>query len=476
MSDVKYWTYWTDADKREKEVEDSLRKRYCNSDENCKDGDALLVDISEQPLLKKESPYARLFAKSSASKSKPYVVGDKVTVTCDRLEEILESYFCCNILKDFSNIVLAGGMIVSCLDAQTGGTAFASSPYLDADFFVYGLNPDGVLSQKEVRDKFDDIVRRFIDKLVKERRARHNPTPKRHLHTDPWGVVRRECNQDESHVVMLRTEDSITLLIPCIHGIDAARGIYPLNVQIILRDYRDKFHILSGFDIPACAVLYDGQKVLALPRAVTALERQENLVDTQRQSLTFESRLLKYQTKKGLSIVVPGADIKKLMVGALLDLEDTEKTCGGLVRLILSMIKGSQQIQQNESSSYCVAPLKVDMEHASNFADRVYNSVRSSLKNGRVRHIVMASVNDIYRDRTISSETILAMTMDKCARHIYDILIAKDSCVVGCTRTPAHEPVPAWVSDPTILKRGDANSFRPTSESNWFTGAECMLE
>jgi hypothetical protein len=248
-----------------------------------------------------------------------------------------------------------------------------------------------------------------------------------------------------------------------------------------LRDYRDKFHILSGFDIPACAVLYDGQKVLALPRAVAALERQENLVDTQRQSLTFESRLLKYHTKKGFAIVVPGVDMKKFMVSSLLDSKDLE-TCGGLVRLILSMIKGSHS--KNESS-YCMSPLNVDMEDDESFVERLYSSVSSNIKKGRVRHIVMASPYDMY-DGTISSQTLKAMKMNEYARCIYDILISKDKCVKVQTKwwkkpkvAPSTEPLPEWVSDPTLLKKGDANSFRPTSESggpNWFAGAECMLE
>lgn len=453
MSEEKYWTYWTTADKREKEVEDSLRMRYC-SDENCKDGDALLVDISEEPIVKKESPYTHLFPKSSAISRRPYTVGDKVTVTINRLEEILEGYFCGNILKQFSNnIVLAGGMLVSCLDAQTGGTALASSPHLDADFFVYGLNPDGTLSQKEVRDKFDDIVRNFIEKLVQARHAKYK--------VDIWSIV------------MLRTEDSITLMIP-INGDDVG-GIYPLNVQIILRDYRDKFHILSGFDVPACAVLYDGHKVLALPRAVTAIERQENLVDTHRQSLTFETRLLKYQNKKGFAIVVPGADTNKLMVSSLLD-NDLE-TCGGLVKMILSMIKGLHS--QNESS-YCMGHLKLDMKDDFNFIERVYNSLRSNLKNGSDRHVVMASCADY---KNVGAATLyLLLTRGECAMRIYNILISKRKCVDPCTNSFPSENastkhIPSWVSDPTILKRGDANSFRPILESgpNWFTGAECML-
>ena len=51
--------------------------------------------------------------------------------------------------------------------------------------------------------------------------------------------------------------------------------------------------ILMGFDVDSCAVCFDGARVLAAPRAVRALSRRANVVDLDRRSYTFETRLLK---------------------------------------------------------------------------------------------------------------------------------------------------------------------------------------
>jgi hypothetical protein len=77
------------------------------------------------------------------------------------------------------------------------------------------------------------------------------------------------------------------------------------HVQIILRLYESPLHILSGFDIDCCAVGFDGTDVLVLPRARLAINRSVNVVDPERESATYDYRLLKYALR-GFAAAVPG--------------------------------------------------------------------------------------------------------------------------------------------------------------------------
>lgn len=73
---------------------------------------------------------------------------------------------------------------------------------------------------------------------------------------------------------------------------------YPYRaVQIVLRLYSSPAEILAGFDIDACCAIYDGQSVLANPRAVASWMRQCNLVDISRRSPSYEIRLAKYSLR-----------------------------------------------------------------------------------------------------------------------------------------------------------------------------------
>ena len=67
-----------------------------------------------------------------------------------------------------------------------------------------------------------------------------------------------------------------------------------LKVQVILRDYRSVSSTLHGFDIPSCAVAYDGNRVALTSLAAYAHVFQVNLVEPAYRSATFEVRLAKY--------------------------------------------------------------------------------------------------------------------------------------------------------------------------------------
>ena len=119
--------------------------------------------------------------------------------------------------------------------------------------------------------------------------------------------------QDDQSIVFMRTNQSITMLLP---------KPYP-KIQIILRLYSSIEHVLLGFDIDCCCLAYDGKQTLAMPRAIRALETRRNLVDPTRQSLTYEQRLLKY-AKRGFDVA-----LQKLTTCDILD----------VARLVVTTIK-----------------------------------------------------------------------------------------------------------------------------------------
>jgi hypothetical protein len=76
------------------------------------------------------------------------------------------------------------------------------------------------------------------------------------------------------------------------------------RIQVVLRLYHSAEQVVLGFDLDCCCVYYDGQRVVALPRAVRALRARYNLIDVSRQSTSYEARLAKY-AKRGFDIAIP---------------------------------------------------------------------------------------------------------------------------------------------------------------------------
>jgi hypothetical protein len=100
-------------------------------------------------------------------------------------------------------------------------------------------------------------------------------------------------------LLVFRTEHSVTFAPPRPYK----------HIQVVLRLYHSPEHVILGFDLDCCAVYFDGQRVVALPRAVRALRSKYNLVDATRQSTTYEARLFKYALR-GFDIAIPyGLDI-----------------------------------------------------------------------------------------------------------------------------------------------------------------------
>ncbi|KAF9446800.1 ankyrin [Macrolepiota fuliginosa MF-IS2] len=171
-------------------------------------------------------------------------------------------------LFDWNNVIAAGGAVLSALlplpeESKKSKRAIrkyyhsAAFPSSDVDLFLWGLTPE------QAERKIVAIYEAVRDSV-------------------PWDVT---C---------IRTKHTISI-----------HSQYPYrSVQIVLRLYRSPAEVLAGFDIDAPCCAYDGERVWANPRAVTAMIRQCNTVDVTRRSPSYEVRLAKY-AKRGFEVYVP---------------------------------------------------------------------------------------------------------------------------------------------------------------------------
>jgi hypothetical protein len=83
------------------------------------------------------------------------------------------------------------------------------------------------------------------------------------------------------------------------------------TIQVVLRRYKSPGEILIGFDLPCCAIGFDGQKVLFTPLSAFCISKNVNVVDLTRCSTTFETRINKY-FERDVAMIFPNLDIKKM--------------------------------------------------------------------------------------------------------------------------------------------------------------------
>ncbi|EJD52730.1 ankyrin [Auricularia subglabra TFB-10046 SS5] len=215
----------------------------------------------------------------------------------------------------WSNVIVAGGSVLACLlplpakvKQQQSKRAlrkwfhedvtWATS---DVDLFLYGLN-----SPEEAEKKCIQIYEAIRDAV-------------------PWDVT---C---------VRTKHAIT-----IHSQFPYR-----SVQIVLRLYASPAEVLAGFDVDCACVAYDGARVWASPRAITAMMTQCNSIDITRRSPSYEVRLAKYHSR-GFEIAVP--DLRRDDIDPTI-YERSLARISGLARLlVLEKITSS-----NERMSYLAA-------------------------------------------------------------------------------------------------------------------------
>ena len=257
------------------------------------------------------------------------------------------------------------------------------------------------------------------------------------------------------NVVLTRTQYCITATC---HA-DNEKKLPPLIVQFVARSYMSRADIVVGFDLDACAVCYDGKELLALPRAVEAILREANLVDVDRQSETFEQRLIKYAMKKGFDIIVPSVDLRKLNF-----MQISSAGNSGLLALVRMSLKLKAPVEQQQASSNfseCGSGLNLSNNCGFPFAAfSAFQKVKYPI--GFVSHMG-ASKRDSSGDICPESYGIFGKKKNKkslvMSERIFEPLVSIS------TNKGAEDDLPAL----TKLVEGHCGCFRPT-QVDWFAG------
>eukprot|EP00708_Paratrimastix_pyriformis_P002063 GAFH01000801.1.p1 GENE.GAFH01000801.1~~GAFH01000801.1.p1 ORF type:complete len:916 (-),score=370.20 GAFH01000801.1:143-2854(-) len=170
---------------------------------------------------------------------------------------------------DWSNMVVAGGSVLMSLIITPPSARQRSDPDAvalefvnDVDIFLYGLDPDQAMRKIKA-----------IEAFLRKKQEEMHP---------------------EGEFLVVRTHHALTF---------QPEGMP--KVQVILRLYQSPSEVLYGFDIDCVSVLYDGQDVWAMPRALRAIQTHCNLFDLGRVNITFNQRIVKY-ARRGFALAVPG--------------------------------------------------------------------------------------------------------------------------------------------------------------------------
>ncbi|KAG8989669.1 hypothetical protein FRB94_014122 [Tulasnella sp. JGI-2019a] len=173
-------------------------------------------------------------------------------------------------LTDWTGVIAAGGSVLACLAPLPDHVVEKGSkralrkyyhgeayPASDIDLFLYGMTPE------QAEEKCKEIFAAVEDSV-------------------PWEVT------------SVRTKNAVSIHCQ-----------YPYrSIQIVLRLYQSPAEVLAGFDIDSSCVAFDGDNVLATPRAIMAMMTQANQVAMDRRSPSYEVRLAKY-AQRGFEIHVP---------------------------------------------------------------------------------------------------------------------------------------------------------------------------
>ncbi|KAG8887163.1 hypothetical protein FRB98_000419 [Tulasnella sp. 332] len=204
-------------------------------------------------------------------------------------------------LIDWTRVVAVGGSVLACLAPLSNRVATQGPkrairkyyhseayPASDIDLFLYGMTPE------QAEEKCKAIFSAVRDSV-------------------PWEVT----------TVMTKNALSI-------------HSQYPYrSIQIVLRLYQSPAEILAGFDVDSACVAFDGQRILAAPRAVMSLIMQSNQVAMDRRSPSYEVRLTKY-AQRGFEIHIPELRRRDIFKRAL-------SRVPGLARLLVLEKLSSQE-------------------------------------------------------------------------------------------------------------------------------------
>lgn len=96
-------------------------------------------------------------------------------------------------------------------------------------------------------------------------------------------------------------------------------GISMKKFQMVLRKYQTISALLHSFDVPSCAVAFDGQRAHLTALSAYAHAHRVNIVHPEYRSPSYEHRLIKY-FERGYALVLPNLDMARLIKGRSLSL------------------------------------------------------------------------------------------------------------------------------------------------------------
>lgn len=189
----------------------------------------------------------------------------KTVYTIDVIRTLISLY---PWLKDinFSNLMIAGGSIVTIIQHLSAGKSVTVNDINNIDFFLFGLNPESCVN------KIEELITKI-----------------------------KTVYPDSSFI---RTKYALTLVDN--NGIN--------KFQIILSTFDTICRILHSFDLGSCKIgIYwenDQFKLVTTQLGLFCLQHRINIIDPRYHSDTYPSRLLKY-FDRGYSIVFPKLKLTK---------------------------------------------------------------------------------------------------------------------------------------------------------------------
>lgn len=175
---------------------------------------------------------------------------------------------------DLTNIVVAGGAIMHVLmlgDSTTEASDEARLGSADVDLFIVADD------DTTARAAFFRVYAHLKGRLA----AGNHP--------------------NQSSLLMLRSRFAVTFYT----------GYPQRTIQVVLRRHACVADVIFNFDVDACQLAYDGQRVWATPSAQRAFRTGINFADPERSSPAYEQRLAKYSTR-GFAVAVPGLELKRV--------------------------------------------------------------------------------------------------------------------------------------------------------------------
>ena len=175
---------------------------------------------------------------------------------------------------DLTNIVVAGGAIMHVLmlgDSTTEASDEARLGSADVDLFIVADD------DASARAAFFRVYAHLKARLA----AGNHPT--------------------QPHLLVLRSRFAVTFYT----------GYPQRTIQVVLRRHACVADVILGFDVDACQLAYDGQRVWATPSAQRAFRTGINFADPERSSPAYEQRLAKYSTR-GFAVAVPGLELERV--------------------------------------------------------------------------------------------------------------------------------------------------------------------